>query len=280
MVHSSQQRLAYDGYQLQVYHWQTDPIRDRLLLISHGLGENALRYGHVAAYFAEAGYHVVAFDHQGHGASGGARGRVRSVSSIVGETAAVLNAVDGPQYRHRVLWAHSMGGVLALEALRNESFADRLSAAIVTSPGLIPGSHPGSVLRAAAGVLAKALPDVAIANGLELGDLSRDPTVAERYAADPLNHDRLSFRLGQVFLSLPQNLLEAPTAPEHTPMLLMHGDADGICDVTGSRRYVAANPDAPIVYREWPGYYHELHNEPEWREVLDVARAFLEERLR
>ena len=280
MEYDDRERLDYDGHELQLYRWRADGIRDRLLVISHGLGENATRYAHVAEHFAAAAYEVVGFDHQGHGASSGARGRVRSIDSLVGETAAVLNAVDGPQYRHRVLWAHSMGGVLALAALREASFAERLSAVVVTSPGLIPGDPPNPLVKAAAGVLAKALPDVAIPNGLDLGDLSHDPAVAERYRADPLNHDRLSFRLSQVFLALPQNLLDAPTAPPDTPLLLMHGDADGICDVSGSRRYVDVNPGAPIVYREWPGLYHELHNEPQWREVLDVAQAFLNQRLR
>lgn len=279
MQYDDRERLDYDGYALQLYRWRTDPIRDRLLIISHGLGENATRYAHVAEYFVGEGFEVIGFDHQGHGASTGERGRIRSLASLIGETAAVLNAVDGPQYRHRVLWAHSMGGTVALAALRDASFAERLSAAVVTSPGLLTADRPNAVVRAVAGVLAKALPDLAIPNGLDLADLSHDPAVAARYTADPLNHDRLSFRLSQAFLALPRELLGAATAPD-TPLLLIHGDADGICDVEGSRRYARLNAEAPVTYREWPGGYHELHNEPYWREVLDVARDFLRDRLR
>ena len=279
MVHTSQERLPHDGLQLQLYRWRQDAIREKLLILSHGLGENALRYGHLAAYFAAEGYDVVAFDHQGHGASAGRRGRVKSVPSLIAETEAVLNAVDAPQYRHRVLWAHSMGGLLALEALREPSFADRLSAAVITSPSLALKDGPGAILRQLSWLAARVAPDLAIPNGLDPRHLSRDPEVARAYAADPLNHDRLSLRLGSAFLTLPVDLLAGAHAPD-IPLLLMHGDADDICDVTGARAYVAANPDAPIVYREWPGHYHELHNEPDYARVLDVARNFLDERLR
>ena len=279
MQHTHQERLSHDGVQLQVYRWRADDIRDRLLLISHGIGEHARRYAHVAEYFVERGYEVVAFDHQGHGASGGARGRVVSVESLTAETAAVLNAVDGPQYRHRVLWAHSMGGLLALSALRDASFAERLSAVVVTSPSLRLTDPPNSLVRSAARALASALPNAAVGNGLDADDLSHDANVVTAYREDHLNHDRLSFRLANALLSLPAALLR-PGAAIETPLLLMHGAQDNICAVEGSRAYVAANPDAPLVYREWPGLKHELHNEPQWRDVLEVADNFLQARLR
>lgn len=280
MPHYRQSRLTHDGVELQVYHWRPDPIRDKLLLLSHGLGEHALRYDHVAEYFAGRGYDVVAFDHQGHGASGGERGCIVSIESIVGETATVLSATDAPQYRHRVLWGQSMGGLLALAALREASFAERLSAAIVTSPALALGTAPNIALRAISKGLAHLLPRLTIDNGLDAADLSHDPTVGERYLADPRNHSRVSLLLGRLFLSLPETLLEAPTAPAHTPLLLMQGSEDAICDVSGARDYAALNAAAPVTYREWPRLWHELHHEPNWGEVLSAAADFLDGQLR
>ena len=279
MQHTDQERLGHGDVQLQVFRWRPDAPRDRLLLLSHGLGEHARRYGHVAEYFTARGYEVVAFDHQGHGASGGKRGRIVSKESLVGETAAVLNAVDGPQYRHRVLWGHSMGGLLALSALREASFAERLSAAVVTSPSIRTVDPPNALTRVAAGLMASVAPNAAMPNGLDAQDLSHDQRVVDAYVSDPLNHDRLSFRLADAFLSLPEALL-APGGASDTPLLLMHGSADDICDVNGSRAYVDAHPGAPIVYREWPGLFHELHNEPKHLQIFEVANDFLEERLR
>ena len=41
----------------------------------------------------------------------------------------------------------------------------------------------------------------------------------------------------------------------------MHGDADKICSVEGSRALAEQNRDnEAFTYIEWKGYYHEIHN--------------------
>ncbi len=274
----SQETLAYDGLELRLYKFFPAPTEDRLLLISHGLGEYALRYEHVAEVFAAGGYDVVAFDHQGHGLSNGSRGTIRSQASLIGETAAVLAAVDHPHYRHRVLYAHSMGALLGLAALRDRSFAMKLSAAIISAPALALGFEPPQVLVALAGVAARLAPSLTKSNGLDLAALSKDASVAERYLADPLNHDRLSMRLAHTMLELPKELLAEPQ-DLGLPVLILHGDADQICAVSGSRTYAALNTSSGVVLREWPGGFHEMHHEPERDEVLAFAKTFLDQNL-
>ena len=44
------------------------------VLLTHGLGEHASRYEHVAGYLAERGVRLHAYDLRGHGRSGGRRG--------------------------------------------------------------------------------------------------------------------------------------------------------------------------------------------------------------
>ncbi len=269
--------LPYDGLTLQLYKF-VHPRHDRLLIISHGLGENGLRFTHVAEYFYGAGYDVVAFDHQGHGRSTGARGTIVSAASLVAETAAVLAAVNQPRYVHRVLFGHSMGGLLGLAALREPSFAMQLSAAIISAPALALGFEPPKLLVALAGVAARVAPNLTKSNDLDLTALSRDPTVAERYSADPINHDRLSMRLAHLFLELPKRLLAEPHDIE-IPLLLTHGDADRICAVSGSRAYAELHVGGEVTLKEWPGGYHEMHHEPEQSEVLAYYKTFLDEHL-
>ena len=45
-----------------------------------------------------------------------------------------------------------------------------------------------------------------------------------------------------------------------TPCLLMHGSADKICDVRGSREFAKLQDPTSFTFVEWPGYYHEIHN--------------------
>ena len=51
---------AADGTRLAIYDWKAVAPRGTALIV-HGLGEHALRYNHVAAWFVSQGYAVRAY---------------------------------------------------------------------------------------------------------------------------------------------------------------------------------------------------------------------------
>ncbi|MEO7116192.1 MAG: alpha/beta fold hydrolase, partial [Caldimonas sp.] len=64
-----------DGLDLRRRDWPSDGARGTIVIV-HGLGEHAGRYGHVAAALNGRGWGVVGYDHRGHGRSPGDRGRL------------------------------------------------------------------------------------------------------------------------------------------------------------------------------------------------------------
>lgn len=56
-----------DGLEIAYYRWRAPARASGIVQIAHGMGEHALRYAHVAEYLNQAGYHVYASDHRGHG---------------------------------------------------------------------------------------------------------------------------------------------------------------------------------------------------------------------
>ncbi|MGC7298937.1 alpha/beta hydrolase, partial [Mycobacteroides abscessus subsp. massiliense] len=66
-------RIVYDT-------WTPAGTPRAVVVLSHGFGEHACRYDHVARRFNEAGYLVYALDHRGHGRSGGKRVYLRDIS--------------------------------------------------------------------------------------------------------------------------------------------------------------------------------------------------------
>ena len=89
-----------------------------VILVTHGMGEHALRYAEMARYFTEAGFAVVAFDIRGHGSSEGKRGHTPSYDLLMDDIERVYDKVksdypDAPV----VLFGHSMGGNLILNFL-------------------------------------------------------------------------------------------------------------------------------------------------------------------
>ena len=58
-----------DGTRIAVYRWDPAGEPRGAVQLTHGMGEHAQRYGHVARALNEAGFVVYAQDHRGHGAS-------------------------------------------------------------------------------------------------------------------------------------------------------------------------------------------------------------------
>ncbi len=58
-----------DGYKIHTKYWQANAESERIVIIVHGISEHSGRYEHVARHLTQAGYHVYALDHRGHGQS-------------------------------------------------------------------------------------------------------------------------------------------------------------------------------------------------------------------
>jgi alpha-beta hydrolase superfamily lysophospholipase len=121
---------------------------------------------------------------------------------------------------------------------------------------------------------ARLAPKLSKSNALNPRDISRQPSVVAAYTSDPLVHDRVSMLLGNEMLVRAKTLLDQVQAVS-VPLLVMHGDADNICHVDGSRKFVH-QAVSDVQLRIWPGCYHELHNEPEAEEVLAYAKTWLD----
>src|SRR5215471_3363804 len=58
-----------DGLAITAYRWAPAGPPTGILQLTHGMGEHALRYQHVAERFTAEGLVVYAQDHRGHGAT-------------------------------------------------------------------------------------------------------------------------------------------------------------------------------------------------------------------
>ena len=112
----------------------------------------------------------------------------------------------------------------------------------------------------------KLRPGFSQASGFETAALSHDSEVVLAYVNDPLVHDKISARL---FVSMFEKGLWAlnHAAELSLPLLLMHGGADRITSSEASKQLASSAGDK-VTLRIWDGLYHEIHNEPEQKEVF------------
>jgi alpha-beta hydrolase superfamily lysophospholipase len=264
-----------DDLEMYARGWKPDAPKAVVVLV-HGHGEHVNRYNHVAAAFTQAGYAMQAFDLRGHGQSAGQRGHAPVYESLMND---ITDFIADAQKRYPglpvFLYGHSMGGNQVINyVLRSPQ---GLKGVIATGPWLKLAFDPPVVQMMAMKLLNSLAPSFALASGLSQASLSRDPEVVSRYAADPLVHDKISPRLYSGISVSGLWALEH-AAELKIPMLLMHGSGDKITSAPASQEF-AQKAGNLVNLRIWDGFYHEIHNEPEKAEVIQMMISWMDKQM-
>lgn len=233
--------VASDGENLAIQDWpqyQGERLRGVVLLV-HGLGEHAGRYGVVASQLNAWGFAVRGYDQYGHGESGGPRGGLPSDARLLDDLADLVDTTRArmPPDTPLILLGHSLGGLVAA---RFVSLAMRpVDALVLSSPALDPGLS--AIQKWLVAVLPKIAPNLCVGNGLDASLISHDPAVVAAYLADPLVHDRISGRLAR-FIADAGPATVALASRWQIPTLLLYAGADKLVNPAGSRAFAAPSP--------------------------------------
>jgi len=246
------ERTTTDGVALHTRHWPAHGAARATVVLVHGIAEHGGRYEHVGSALAEAGFETRATDLRGFGESGGVRGYVHSFDDYLTDLQADVEAARG-QGLPTVLLGHSMGGLIALLYLIGGRTRPHLG--VLSAPAL--EADVPLIKRAAARILSRVAPRLALANDLDGSQLSRDAAVGKAYFADPLVHAKTTARLGAELLAAMKRAREGAARIE-IPTLVIHGGADTIVPPAAT----AALADLPGVERRlFPAFRHESFNE-------------------
>ncbi|KAJ3257252.1 hypothetical protein HK103_004806 [Boothiomyces macroporosus] len=156
---------------------------------------------------------------------------------------------------------HSMGGGLTLGyALQNQK---EFQGVIASAPLVDSGdkTKPKLADRILLSFVPYILPSFVIPNILDLSTLSRDPNEVALYKKDPLVHSYISTGLCNDILTNGTNLLRN-AKKFNLPLLVAHGTQDGMTCPKASKKFVSLVSSNDKTYKEYEGFYHELHNEP------------------
>jgi alpha-beta hydrolase superfamily lysophospholipase len=264
-----------DGETLALHDWPVAAGAARaVVVLVHGLGEHAGRYGPLAARLNAWGFAARAVDHHGHGASSGARGGLPTPARLVDDLALVIDDTRNAfPALPLVLLGHSLGGLVAASAVaRGRRLVDAL---VLSSPALDAGLSAFQKLLVA--TLSRLAPGLRVGNGLELDFLSHARSVVEAYRADPLCHDRIGARLAR-FLAHEGAAVLAAAPAWQVPTLLLYAGDDRLVNPAGSRAFAEAAPPAFVSSICFPALYHEIFNERDAEPVFDALHGWLDAR--
>jgi alpha-beta hydrolase superfamily lysophospholipase len=231
------------------------------LIIVHGIAEHGGRYRHVANWLAERQIASFVYDQRGHGLSSGVRTHVDDFSLFADDVETVAKSIRA---RHPSMplyvWGHSMGSVVVtLAATRGLQWAN----GVITSGSALDALPRLTGWRGAGLNFANSLlPRLRIPLKIDGTALTQVEEIQREHMKDPLVPRSASLRLLHGFARACETSI-AGLAKVTLPWLAIHGEADKVCPVEGSRRLIAtlASPDKQLVI--YPGLLHEPHNEAE-----------------
>ncbi|MCB8963581.1 MAG: lysophospholipase [Bacteroidales bacterium] len=261
----------------KLFAWHLLPVSQpkAVVLLVHGHGEHSWRYLHWAKQFAYCGYAFYSWDHIGHGMSDGQPGHVRRYEHLLFEVDLAITKVreqfpDLPI----ILYGHSMGGNIAINYAIRRSPSIKLL--IVTSPWIRLAQPNSPYVDMFLRVMSFVLPFYPYRSPVRPEAICHPEVEVRKYAEDPLIHNRILPRLYTSIKDAGEYALRNSKRIK-IPTLFMHGSADSITSVIASRAVADSMPDA--TYIEWPGLFHELHNEAQRDDVFGRIKEWIDKHL-
>jgi alpha-beta hydrolase superfamily lysophospholipase len=127
-------------------------------------------------------------------------------------------------------------------------------------------------------MLSRVWPSFTLDSGIDSEAMTRDRSAAARIETDPMVHGRGSARLGtevqDTIATVRQRAGELAL-----PVLIQHGEADTVTDPEDSRWFFQriGHPDKELLL--YPGSYHNLCIDLNWKEVLGDTAHWISRQL-
>jgi alpha-beta hydrolase superfamily lysophospholipase len=259
---------------LAVYDWAlpANPPLGTVLLV-HGLGEHAGRYGEVSAHLHQWGFAVRAYDQQGHGQSAGVRGDMLRPGSLQADLCRVIDDTrqhPSLQGTPLILLGHSLGGLVVARTLAEG--LRPVDAAVLSSPAL--GAFPNLFQKILLATLPRVVPHLRVDNGLKAEFVSRDPDVVKAYLADAMVHRRISTGLAAWILENGQKTLD-DAAKWPVPTLLLYAGKDRLVNSQASADFASSAPKDVVQAECFEAMYHEVFNDLYRAQVFASLKRWL-----
>ena len=263
------------------YHYQLwvpqDPIA--LAVYVHGLGDHIGRYGPLVARLTDAGIACALFDQRGHGRTEGRRGHVERFMDWVDDLASFVHFSLGAMPRELPLFliGQSLGALIGVNYLLMH--AAPVAGMVAVSPAFEPTVRIPEWKMKLGLRTARLLPELSIANGIRLEDLTRDAAALAALAKDPLFHRRITLWAGTEIL---RTLELVPGYPHriHIPMLLLTGADDRVVAPQGAVRFLQGLASLDRAHASYPGMLHDLPHDVGSEQVLGDITGWIFERAR
>jgi alpha-beta hydrolase superfamily lysophospholipase len=274
-----------DGTQIAAYRWDPAVEPRAAVQLTHGMGEHAERYDHVARALNEAGYVVYAQDQRGHGASADpdalghlGEGGWPALVEDIGLLSAKIRA-EHPDLP-LILLGHSMGSFAVQQYVLDHS--DDVDGVVLTGTAVIDLLEPALDLDQPLDLTAFNAPFLPARTDYDW--LTRDDAVVDAYVADPRCGFGIDTESAKAMFAGARRLADPDQVAQmraSLPVYIAVGESDpvngALTVVTPlAERYQDAGL-TDVILRTYPDARHEILNETNKVEVIGELIDWLDQ---
>lgn len=261
---------SFDGTRLYL-NKETSAGDRAVAVIVHGLCEHQGRYDYLAETFHQNGIGTYRFDHRGHGRSEGERAHYDDFNELLDDVNVIVDrAIKENPNLPIFLLGHSMGGFGA--ALYGAKYTKKRLSGVVLS-----GALTSDVRGLITGVQKGMEPHAKLPNELGAGVCSVKEVV-DWYGKDPYNGKTFTAGLCYALSEGVRWFSKAADAFPY-PVLLLHGEKDGIVSMEDTTRLFARLKVKDRQMKIYGGLFHEIFNEYCRDEVIGDAVQWILRRI-
>ncbi|XP_078399153.1 monoglyceride lipase-like [Cetorhinus maximus] len=241
-------------------YWEPKTPPRALVMIIHGAGEHSGRYPGIVSMFTKHSLFVFSHDHVGHGQSEGKRMSVPHFRVYIRDSLQHFDMIVNrfPNLKVFIL-AHAMGGTIAIYvANERQSY---IAGVIFIAPLVLLNPESATPAKmCCAKMLYHIVPNLTLGY-VDPQWLSRAQKEVKNYENDPLNYHgpykmRFAVMVSQAVAKVEKILPSITWA-----MLILHGDADKLCDIRGSFLLYKMAASSDKTMKIFNNCYHQLHRE-------------------
>jgi alpha-beta hydrolase superfamily lysophospholipase len=238
-----------------------------------GYADHGARYAHVMGALAEHGIGSVVIDLRGHGRAGGMRGYCTRFGEFLDDVKELRRLLDArakgvPQF----LFGHSFGGLTAATSVLSDP--SPWKGLVLSAPFFGLAMDVPRVKIVAGKIASRVYPKLQIPSGIPSKDLTHDTAKAKAYDDDPLVFKNATARWFTEATKAQGRALENASRLS-MPLYMVFGTLDRVASFPTGKRFFDAAGSKDKTWDPRDGLFHEVLNEPSWKEIVDPIAAWL-----
>jgi alpha-beta hydrolase superfamily lysophospholipase len=240
----------------------------------HGYADHGARYAHVRGALAEHGIGSIMIDLRGHGRATGPRGYCNKWQEFLDDARELTKLAEARAKNIPLfLFGHSFGGLVATSSVL-EGGAHPYKGLVLSGPFFGLALEVPRIKIAAAKIASRVYPKLALPSNLEGKDMTHDAAKAKGYDDDPLVFPKATARwFTETKAAQERSIAEASRLT--LPLYVVFGEGDKVASMPAAKRFFDAAGSADKTWDPKTGLFHEVLNEPSWKEIVDTISKWI-----